>query len=136
MKKNRLGFTLMELLVVISIISILVTIGLSSFSTAQKKGRDVRRKGDLSSLSNALEQFYSVCGFNYPTPEGDFYGPVICTTPGVSIAIMPSGVSDPRGTPPYYCPDPVVSTCTATEYKACAVLESEVPNTFCVTSKQ
>ena len=132
----HLGFTLMELLVVISIIAILVTIGLSSFATAQKKGRDARRKGDLTSLSNALEQYYSVCGFLYPTPAGNFYGPVICTTPGVSIAIMPTGVSDPRGLTSYYCPAPATSNCTSTAYTACGVLESETPNTFCIMNTQ
>src|SRR3989338_3198993 len=62
------GFTLLELLVVVGIITILVNMGLSSFSTAQKKGRDAKRKTDIRGIQGALEQYYSVCGFVYVTP--------------------------------------------------------------------
>ena len=50
------GFTLLELLVVIGIISILVALGTASYSTAQKKARDAKRKGDVRSIINAFEQ--------------------------------------------------------------------------------
>lgn len=126
------GFTLLELLVVISIIVILITMGLSSFSTAQKKGRDAKRKSDMKEVQNALEQYYSVCGYKYPLPTGSFYTPVICTTPGVSIAIMPTIPSDPRGITPYYCS----GTCDSTNYTVCAGLEAETPATFCVSNQQ
>lgn len=49
------GFTLIELLVVIAIIAILVTIAIASFTSAQAKGRDARRKGDLDAIKKALE---------------------------------------------------------------------------------
>ncbi|MFH1280725.1 MAG: type II secretion system protein, partial [Candidatus Beckwithbacteria bacterium] len=53
------GFTLIELLVVISIIGILASIGLSSFTTAQKKGRDAKRKGHLTQIAGSLESYYN-----------------------------------------------------------------------------
>lgn len=61
MKKNK-GFTLIELLIVISIMSILTVITVAQFTTAQKKARDVSRKGDLNSLSKALLAYYADYG--------------------------------------------------------------------------
>jgi type IV pilus assembly protein PilE len=61
------GFTLLELLVVIGIISIIIAVGTVSYSTAQKKARDAKRKGDLSSAQKSLEQCYSVNSYQYPT---------------------------------------------------------------------
>ena len=51
----RLGFTLIELLVVIAIIGILAGFAIASFTSAQAKGRDSRRKADLDAISKALE---------------------------------------------------------------------------------
>ena len=57
---GRQGFTLLELLVVISIIGILMAIGSVSFSTAQKKGRDSRRMGDMKAIQKSLEECYAL----------------------------------------------------------------------------
>lgn len=58
-KNKKKGFTLVELLVVISIISILTIVGISSFKTVQIKSRDTRRKNDLNSVSKALNMYYN-----------------------------------------------------------------------------
>ncbi|MEK7617293.1 MAG: type II secretion system protein [Patescibacteria group bacterium] len=63
------GFTLVELLVVISIIAILTTIGLVLFSSAQKSARDAKRIADLNAVRNALELFYNQTG-KYPMSAG------------------------------------------------------------------
>ncbi len=61
------GFTLLELLVVIGIISVLIAMGAVSYSTAQKKARDAKRKGDLRVFQNCYEQYYSYNNnFKYP----------------------------------------------------------------------
>jgi type II secretion system protein G len=57
--KRKLGFTLIELLIVITIIGILTIIGVSSFVTSQQRSRDAARKGDLKSLSDALNMYYA-----------------------------------------------------------------------------
>lgn len=57
-KRGQSGFTLVEILVVMVIIGILVTVGVSSFGGAQKKGRDARRKEDIRQIANALEMYY------------------------------------------------------------------------------
>lgn len=56
---GKKGFTLLELLVVISIIGILVAIGAVAYSQAQQKGRDAKRVGDMKALQSAFEQYYS-----------------------------------------------------------------------------
>lgn len=66
------GFTLVELLVVISIIAILSVIGITVFSSAQKSARDARRRGDLIALKNAIVQ-YSLANHSLP-PEGGCSG--------------------------------------------------------------
>lgn len=56
------GFTLVELLVVITIMSILTVITVGQFQTARSKANDVARKADLSSLGKALQMYYADYG--------------------------------------------------------------------------
>jgi len=53
------GFTLVELLVTIAIIGILTSVGLGTFTSAQRKSRDARRKNDLAAIAKALEVYYN-----------------------------------------------------------------------------
>jgi general secretion pathway protein G len=53
------GFTLVELLVVISIIGLLATVAVVSLGSARIKARDGKRVADTRNISAALEQFYS-----------------------------------------------------------------------------
>lgn len=62
------GFTLVELLVVISIIAVLAVIGMVVFSGVQKGARDAKRRGDINAISKALEIFKSING-SYPTTK-------------------------------------------------------------------
>jgi prepilin-type N-terminal cleavage/methylation domain-containing protein len=66
MKKIRSAFSLIELMVVIAIIAILTTMGVSSFSSAVKKSRDARRLSDLHNLAQALVMYRADFG-GYPT---------------------------------------------------------------------
>ena len=68
-RKAILGFTLIELLVVISIIGILVAVSTVSFTNAQQKSRDGRRKADLKGVQQALELYYQANG-KYPADSG------------------------------------------------------------------
>lgn len=49
------GFTLVELLVVITVIAVLTLIAISTYSGVQMKARDTRRTLDIESISKALE---------------------------------------------------------------------------------
>lgn len=51
------GFTLIELLVVMAVMSILIGIGVNTFSIAQKKARDAKRKADLRTIQIAVEAY-------------------------------------------------------------------------------
>jgi general secretion pathway protein G len=59
------GFTLIEILIVMIVIGILVTISIGSFSSAQQKGRDTKRKSDLKQISNSLDVYFNDKG-SYP----------------------------------------------------------------------
>lgn len=54
-KKQR-GFTLVELLITISIIGVLLALSLASISGARMRSRDAKRIADLRTIQSALEQ--------------------------------------------------------------------------------
>lgn len=60
MPKRSRGFTLIELMVSISIVAIISTVGMVVYGQAQKSARDSRRKQDLKSIQLALELYKQV----------------------------------------------------------------------------
>ncbi len=61
-----LGFTLIEMLVVIAIIGILTTIISAGFIRAQKMARDSQRKSHMTAYRGALELYANANGGIYP----------------------------------------------------------------------
>ena len=57
-KTNKKGFTLVELLVVISIIGILSSLSTASVNIARKKSRDAKRQSDISQVQLALYLYF------------------------------------------------------------------------------
>ena len=57
MFKTKKGFTLVELLIVISIIAVLTLLGATNWIAQQQKARDARRKADLEQIRSALEMY-------------------------------------------------------------------------------
>lgn len=113
--KHRAGFTLFELLVVISIIGILIGFISVAFSGAQERARDARRKQDMDAVQKALEQYYSLADSSYPSS---------CYSSGNTISydsttIMESFPSDPKSTMSYQS-----SGCDSDGYCYCAEMES------------
>lgn len=109
---NRKGFTLLELLVVISIIAVLIGLGSVSFTTAQRKARNAKRRADIKAIQNAFEQYYA--GSNAYSTN--------CTT--MASSSMAQGIpTDPKNGASY---DLACSTTSA--YCICAALESETGN--------
>ncbi len=68
-KKNALGFTLIEILIVIMLIGILSVIGVYGFTSSQQRVRDATRKADLKNLQTALRLYYNDRG-RYPASSG------------------------------------------------------------------
>jgi prepilin-type N-terminal cleavage/methylation domain-containing protein len=64
--RKQLGFTLVELLVVISVIGVLASIVLVSFTGSQKQARDTQRKSDIKQYQLALENFANKNNGLYP----------------------------------------------------------------------
>jgi prepilin-type N-terminal cleavage/methylation domain-containing protein len=64
-RKKQSAFTLIELMISMSIIAILSVFLSISFSSAQKNGRDQRRIADLKAIQSAAEQYYLLRG-SYP----------------------------------------------------------------------
>lgn len=56
--KQKVGFTLIELIVVVAIISILAGTGLVTLRSSQSRSRDNRRVADLKLIQTALELYY------------------------------------------------------------------------------
>lgn len=84
------GFTLIELVVVISIIAILSTIALFGFSKAQASGRDASRGGTMTSLRSALERYYAD---NQKYPSGGFQTMIGTLITGGYITKVPADPS-------------------------------------------
>ncbi len=127
------GFTLLELLVTISIIGILLGIGSVSFSTAQKRGRDSRRQSDLKAIQKSLEQCYAVDS-EYLAALPSAGDAVTCTAGGDTLQAVPA---DPKDSSIEYIE---VGT-WGDEYELCADLEADGTWTganedFCVYSQQ
>jgi prepilin-type N-terminal cleavage/methylation domain-containing protein len=73
---TRQGFTIIELLVVISIVSVLATIIMFSFVGVRQSGRDSQRRSDIRQIQIALELYRADTGVypdalsNGPHPNG------------------------------------------------------------------
>jgi prepilin-type N-terminal cleavage/methylation domain-containing protein len=63
------GFTLMEILVTIAIISALIFSSFSSFSTGREKARVAARVSHMKEVQNAVEYYYAV-NRTYPSTAG------------------------------------------------------------------
>jgi len=82
------GFTLIELIVVVAIISILTALGLVLVNDARTRSRDVRREQNIKSLQHAIT-LYAVNNRTYPTTGVG--GEYLTGTDPVSTALLGAG---------------------------------------------
>ncbi len=127
--KNNDGFTLLELLVVIGIIGLLISIAAVSYSAAQGKTRDARRKADIKGIQAAMEQAYSASATSsYP---GTSTCPVANASSCTAISSYFSSGTIPvdPGTNAY-----LITVSSTSTYTVCATLENA--STFCLSQLQ
>ena len=126
MKSNRNGFTLIEMLVVISLIGILATLALVSFGVSQKQARDSARRSDLKQYQTSVENYANINNGIYPIyatvttipSSGGF-----CTD--LNIGTCPLDV---KNISPYLYK--YVSDATGTNYVFWAGLEAKTPTEY------
>lgn len=68
-KLAQTGFTLIEMLVVISIIGILATLVAANLNSARSRARDAERKSDIKNIGTALRIYYNDKG-SFPANDG------------------------------------------------------------------
>jgi len=66
MKRKNNGFTLIELIVSVTIIAVLTVVGMISYTGTSQKARDSRRMADLERIRIALELYRQGTGSTYP----------------------------------------------------------------------
>lgn len=136
----KAGFTLVELLVVISVIGVLMGLTILGLQGARESARDAKRKSDVEFVRAGLE-FYKADCKKYPIAtspvdllsqsnlRGD--GSIsTCATTNVYISQMPKDANDPTRAYKYYSVDGVT-------YQICASLEGgDLPEVSCGTWNQ
>lgn len=89
------GFTLVELLIVIAILSILSTLGLANFQSSRIKARDLARKSDLQTIAKSLEAYVNDYR-SYPLSTND--GKIVCKPSTSSVCDWGDAFADDNGT--------------------------------------
>lgn len=78
------GFTVVELIITITIMGILLTLAVVNISSTQVNARDVERKSDVESIVNHLEVFYKN-GISTSTTVGRYPSTQLVATGSTSI---------------------------------------------------
>lgn len=98
-KKQKQGFTLIEILIVVAIIAILASVVLVGLGPTQQQGRDARRLSDLRETQTALELYYNKNG-TYPSASS--WSALSTAITGANIGITQALPSDPTNNTTYY----------------------------------
>ena len=134
---TKKGFTLIEMLVVISLIGILAALALVSFTSSQKQARDVMRKSDLKQYQTVLESYANMASGLYPSRTSSVSAhDALC--PDLNVKFEPdiSCLEDPKYSTDatyryYYRSNGTNGTASATVYVLWAKLENKA-NTYWV----
>jgi prepilin-type N-terminal cleavage/methylation domain-containing protein len=97
-KKQKQGFTLIEILIVVAIIAILASVVLVGLGPTQQQGRDARRLSDLREAQTALELYYNKNGVY---PDGATWDAMRTALVGGSIGVSQIP-NDPSTNATYY----------------------------------
>lgn len=120
---SRLGFTMIEILVVVAIIALLTTIGIISYTQTNKKARDGKRKADMEQVRAALVLYRTDEGEYPESLDWDTMSPITSYISGTSL-------HDPLNEPyTQYSYSSDGST-----FEVCATLEATTPSEYCLTN--
>lgn len=106
------GFSMIELLVVATIMIVLMTIGMVSYQNANRNGRNARRKADLEVVRQGLVLYKTDNNTTYP--GGDFNSVLIT----IADYLSSTDIADPKDPTYVY-----TYTSSATTFELCATLE-------------
>ncbi|MEK7073911.1 MAG: prepilin-type N-terminal cleavage/methylation domain-containing protein [Patescibacteria group bacterium] len=134
------GFSLVELLITVSIIAILIAIGVASYATINRQSRDTKRKSDIEQIRSALEMYRADNG-SYPSAGSGSWVAASSATDAL-IGLTPSLVStylsvvprDPKSTQTYMYVASNPSGGAYYGYCLSVLLESENPTDTCTPS--
>lgn len=70
---SKKGFSILELMVVVGIISVLLAVGLNTYTNVQRNARNTKRKADMKDVYAALESFRAENG-SYPNNGREWWG--------------------------------------------------------------
>lgn len=126
--KKQKGFTLIELMMVVTIIGILSAIAYPSYQEAVKKSRRSDSKGALLGLANAMERHFtensSYCGAGTTNSTE-------CSAAATGLPTIYATSSPIGGSTAYY--NLTISAATATSYTLSATPINAQANDYCGT---
>lgn len=124
------GFTLVELLISVSIIAILVAIGVASYATINKQSRDTKRTSDIEQIRSALEMYRADNGAYPPLGSGNWIA-----ASGLDATLVPTYLpqipADPKSSQSYLYLSTNVSGGNYYGYCISAVTEAQNPADTC-----
>lgn len=92
MKSRFRGFTLIEMILVMAVITTLAAVFLNTYPAAQSRARDSRRKSDINQYASVLEVYANSHNSLFPgSITGQSFSTAPCTTLGVTSCVV-----DPR----------------------------------------
>jgi prepilin-type N-terminal cleavage/methylation domain-containing protein len=110
-RRSKFGFTLIELMITVTIIGILAMVAIPKFADMSRRAREAQTKGSLGTIRSALTIYYSDMEGLYPTDRLESltvdakyivfvpnvwvpnYHVPICDTSGCTVLIGPSSSS-------------------------------------------